>query len=371
MGMKTEPVQVPRPGIVDSIGAGLAQTRRRPWLMVIPIAIDLWLWLGPRVSIEPLLQRFMLAWESLLRTAYTPAQLANLDQALGTMREAAVQIGAEVNLADGVTGGWLGAPSVLATSQVTRMTFISDLVLAPAGLSLQLPHIAAAPFRGNPIVIGSLGSLVLTMFGFWLVGQMLVTLWFYLGGLGRRPPGAQTPAVDGPVTSDQVSTGRRGLPALFFRIAVFSIVIGAIIMLLRLPLAFAITMLMLSSNSVLGLVSLLFGGVALWLTLWFLLALFFVSEGLLLEGHPLGRSVSLSIGLVHRNFAAAIGLAALINLLVYSFRIVWDLLGQTPLGVGIAIVANAYLVTSLLLATFAFFEGLRRATVTQRAKATN
>jgi hypothetical protein len=144
-----------------------------------------------------------------------------------------------------------------------------------------------------------------------------------------------------------------------------------VVFVLRLPLAIALTMLNFSNSSILAMLALMFAGVALWLTLWFLTATFFVNEAILLEGQPVGRSIARSATLVHQNFGRAIGLVAMINLLLEGFRVVWGYVGQTPLGAALAILGNAYLATSMLMATFAFYEGLRKATVPQRAKAAN
>lgn len=309
---------------------------------------------------EPLLQRSLSNTEQLLQMMYTPAQLASTDSMWQVFREWVVTAGAQMNLADGITGGWLGAPSVLSTLQFTRMTFITDLVLAPAGLSRQMPHVTALPARGNPIMIDRTSTLLLVLAGAWLIGQLLLALYMLLAG------GSRTPAGD-----DASWRGLKGYLRLALRLSAFSILLGLVVLVLQMPLGFAVIMLAVSSSSVLGLLALLFGGVALWLTMWFLLALFFVNEGILLEHQPLGRSLAVSVALVHRNFGAAIGLAALVNLLIYGFRIIWDVLGQWPLGTAAAILANAYLATSLLLATFAFFESLRKAAVAERAKVAN
>ena len=39
-------------GIIDSLGIGFSLVARRPILLVIPLLLDLFLWLGPRLSIS-------------------------------------------------------------------------------------------------------------------------------------------------------------------------------------------------------------------------------------------------------------------------------------------------------------------------------
>ena len=72
--MKSE--AIPRTGIVDAIGTGLTEAARRPWLWIVPIVVDLVLWLAPRLSITELTSQLMAAWRALLPLIYTPDQMA-------------------------------------------------------------------------------------------------------------------------------------------------------------------------------------------------------------------------------------------------------------------------------------------------------
>jgi len=389
--MKTE--AIPRLGVVDALATGLTEAARRPWLITIPLISELLLWLAPPFSIAGLLQGFMSAWEAVLRAAYTPSQMSGLGDMIASMRGLMAQAGSTFNLLDGIGGGWLGAPSALSATQVTRMTFISDLVLAPAGLAIPVPRMGASPWQGAPIEVTSLGMLLLLMVGFWVVGQVLVAAYLRWCGTSWRtsPPaplvirgvraraarpdrGAAHPTPTVPAASESAAAlagnrpwaGLRGLLSLTLRLAGFSILIGAIVMVLRLPLAFALGLLWVSNSSVLGGLMLLFGGVALWLTLWFLVSLFFVNEAILLDEQSVLRGVLRSVVLVHNNFWPTLGLGVLINLLMYGFRAVWGILGHNVVGSAVAIALNAYLSTGMLLAIFAFYESLSRRTGARR-----
>jgi len=389
--MKTE--AIPRLGVVDALATGLTEAARRPWLITIPLISELLLWLAPPFSIAGLLQGFMSAWEAVLRAAYTPSQMSGLGDMIASMRGLMAQAGSTFNLLDGISGGWLGAPSALSATQVTRMTFISDLVLAPAGLAIPVPRMGASPWQGAPIEVTSLGMLLLLMVGFWVVGQVLVAAYLRWCGTSWRtsPPaplvirgvraraarpdrGAAHPTPTVPAASESAAAlagnrpwaGLRGLLSLTLRLAGFSILIGAIVMVLRLPLAFALGLLWVSNSSVLGGLMLLFGGVALWLTLWFLVSLFFVNEAILLDEQSVLRGVLRSVVLVHNNFWPTLGLGVLINLLMYGFRAVWGILGHNVVGSAVAIALNAYLSTGMLLAIFAFYESLSRRTGARR-----
>jgi hypothetical protein len=113
------------------------------------------------------------------------------------------------------------------------------------------------------------------------------------------------------------------------------------------------------------------GGITLWALLWFLTSLFFVSEAILLPpgNQPLWRSTLQSLAVIRGQGLRTLGLILTINLLMVGFRAVWGLLGQTPGGAVVAIVANAYLATSMLLAIFAYYEELNRLWQARRAQA--
>ena len=72
--MKSE--AIPRTGIVDALGAGLTEAARRPWLWIVPIVVDLILWLAPRLSITQVTTQAISAWRALLSLVYAPDQVA-------------------------------------------------------------------------------------------------------------------------------------------------------------------------------------------------------------------------------------------------------------------------------------------------------
>jgi hypothetical protein len=154
--------------------------------------------------------------------------------------------------------------------------------------------------------------------------------------------------------------GLRGLLGLTARLALFSLFLGAVVFVLRLPLAFAFVLLLFSGSSVAVILMLLSAGITLWMLLWFLTSFYFVSETVLLDRQPVWRGMLQSLALVRSNFWAALGMCLIVNLLVWGFRIVWGFLGRTPIGVLVAVLGHAYLATGMLLAIFVFYRELCR-----------
>ncbi len=370
--------------MIDALTAGLTQASRRPLLVLIPALVDFVLWLTPMLSIATLTRRFLVVWEALARTAYTPEQWTAVSTMIATARDAMTQIGSQINLTETLTGSWLAAPSALAASQATRLTFISDMVLSPAGLSLDLRAIAPAPWRAAPVDVPHLWVAVSIVVLLWLAKQVWVTFYLWRAAADRAPAGknavisllrnrGQAPASDpapGQAASaapSSVPVGVRGFLLLMLRLAVFSVLLGIIVFVLRLPLALAATMMLFSGSTASGIMFVLIGGMTLWILLWFLTSFFFVSEAILLDRQPLRSAILQSIVLVRSNGLATIGLVLVVNLLMLGFRVIWGLIGRSPAGAMVAILGNAYLATAMLLAVFTYFDDLKRRLTVSRA----
>ncbi len=361
--MKKEAVQPI--GVIDALTAGLQLTLRYPWPLAIPVVIDLLLWAAPRLSVGALLQRLFAAWQALAQAFYTPSQLASMNEALTLGREMVTQAGSSSNLAVALAGNWLAAPSALADIQASRLKLISDGVLAPVGFGLNLPAIAASPAQAQAIELPNAWLALAILVGLWLVSQVVAAAYFRLTarglahGLGRPAPADAAQAPRGP---------QMQLLPLALRFMGLGLLLGIVMIILRLPLALATALILVSGSTGVSLLFVFSGGLALWLTLWALISLFFASEALVLDGQPLWASLWQSMILVRRNSARVMGLAILINLIMLGFRAVWGLIGQTAMGAVIAILGNAFLGTAMLYAIFVYYTNLRALALGQQPK---
>ena len=158
----------------------------------------------------------------------------------------------------------------------------------------------------------------------------------------------------------------RSLP----RLAVFSVLLMVVVFTLYLPLGLAMLFVTNSGNAAAGMMFAVIGGMTLWVLMWLLTSLFFVSEAMVLDGQPFWASLWDSFRLTRRHALRTFGLVALINVILLGFRAVWGLLGQTPIGAIAAILGNAYLVTAMLLAVYAYYAELRRRDAAKAKKPT-
>ncbi len=67
-------------GLIDTLSSGFKVVQRRPWLVLLPVLLDLWLWLGPHWSIEPLTTGLL----GLLAAGNLPPELAQTSRPTGS-----------------------------------------------------------------------------------------------------------------------------------------------------------------------------------------------------------------------------------------------------------------------------------------------
>jgi hypothetical protein len=320
------------------------------------------LWFAPKLAINNLVQRFLFIWEAFFRLGFNTDQATAADM-IASVREGMTQLGQGVSLADFITGSWFSLPSAVASIQSPRLMLISDVVMAPFGLGVKLKSVAPSPWQGSTIEINSFWAALLIVAGLWACSQIIAALILRTaatkpspgaGGL-QNVGGAQ--ALDSPV---RPWGGIAGLLALTVRLAAFTLLLAFGVFCLYLPLGLALLVLTGSGAGAAGMVFAMIGGLTLWLMLWLLTSLFFMSEALIADGQPFGTSIWASIRLTRQNGLRTLGLIALINVILLGFRAVWGLVGQTPAGALVAICGNAFLVTAMLLAVYAYFGELKR-----------
>lgn len=358
MPMKVQ--AAPRAGVIDALAAGLRLTGRRPGLMVIPASIDALLWVLPRLSVETLLLRLLVAWEALVTAVYAPAQLAAMGEMLGLVRDTVAHMGQQVNVAMTLTGGWLAPTSALASAQANRWLLVSDGVLAPMGLALQLP--GAQPLRSaaGAIEINSIGGVILVLASLWLVAQLLATLYLRWAALSLDGITLEHAEDSNRAAAPPIHIARTPLRRLFIRLLGLSLLLGVGVLFLRLPVAAVIALAGLSGGAGMALLFVLSGGITLWLTLSFLVSMFFASDAMVVDGEGFLAGIWRSLILTRGSGLRTMGFVVLINLLMLGARAVWGLIGQAPLGGIVAILGNAYLVSGMVLASMIYYDGLRR-----------
>ncbi len=290
-------------GIVDTLSMGYVTVNRHPWIMAIPVLLDLLFWLGPRLSLAPLIQQ---VFASIPAPAGLPADLAQNYQ---DYRQALIQTSEGFNLFSLLAINYPGIPSLMASRD--GIGPVSQL--ASARVALEWSFLI-------PLAGVALASLYYVMVGREVRGGRAGELW------GR--------------------TWRTWLRVLGFLL--LAMVVMAVV---GVPLT-VITFLVASANTdVLGMLAAFVFVAGMWVQFY----LFFVVDAIVISDAGPLRAVRNSLTVVRFNLGSSLGLVVLIWVITWGMTIVWDAMANNTIGDVVAILGNAYISTGLAVASLAFY----------------
>lgn len=305
--------------VIDSLSAGFRFLGKRVELLLIPIVLDLILWLSPRLSITPLVEQLE---QQMLQSASTPDVppdfLAFTQQAIQEMET----LTSGINLFSAlVNQSLLHVPSLMAalpwngTTQGVRL--ISDMG------------------------VFTLSLILLTLAGMW-IGAL------YLNTLARHLPlgeGSKTLSF---------TEFMKGVFQHWFWLLLFVLGLGMALLLLSIPiLAMTLVMMALSPNLASGAMMLSFG-----MTLALLFYMYFVVAGLILDNLSLPSAVWRSVLLVRYNFWSTLGFIGVTFFITVGFVQIWLILVgsmTSPVVLFLAVLGNAYIGTGLAMSLLVFY----------------
>ena len=328
MSIRTKEEATAPLGVIGCLTAGFEVVGRNLWLVILPVLIDLLLWLGPRLSMAPLFQEFVDA----LRMQ--PAADAEMARQLAQAAELAARLGEQFNLLSVISGlPLLTVPSLLAQH----------------ALGTSSPLGGADVLFVNGLLLPMVWSLGLTLIG-------LVLGIVYLSGLARRVHAMRPSVGRDPDSGDaegaaratrEWSTVGKYVRALVFGaglLAVGTFVVPLWLLLVGLTVAFAPPL-----------------GFVVWLAStglgsYIVLHLMFVVHGVLLGGRGLLRAIWESAALIHSQLLSVIGLIVLVLVIYEGLGFVWSLPSGDSWALLIGILGNACIATGLTAATFVFYQ---------------
>lgn len=295
-------------GVAATIAAGFDLTAKHFWLVFLPTLLDVFFWLGPRLSFRTLLERVVSLW---------PAG-ASLEEMSGQL----LALASQTNLFTSLSVPVLGVPALMVGIMPEK-----------------------TPLTPPVIEVESIPLLFLLFIIFNLVGLLLTAVYF---GLIAR------------VVREQGAAGERETSAKeFWRRVGFTWLrlLGMVVLFLALMLALYIPLLLVGlilsfiSQVLFSLVLFVGPLVAIWMLIYF----FFAPHGLVLNGRPLRRALVESVRLVYTNVLPTMVL--LLAILVIGSGLDWLLLtaddGSWLTLAGL--LAHAFVSTALIVATFIFY----------------
>jgi hypothetical protein len=271
--------------VVAAIIGGFEIVNTRLALVLPPLLLDLWLWLGPRLSVKPLTERAAALLQELERQ---PGSEAALPSAQAT-QQVLVRLGESLNAFTYLSTAPLGLPSLMSSLPATA---------TPFGPPLRWP--IESPF------------LFLALFGL----LVLVGLWggaLYFGAIAQQ------------VRDAKLDPARllRDVWGDWLRFIVLALMLAVIIAAIGLP-ALLVAGVLAQVNGFLGeLVTL----AAATLMLWMLIVFGFAPHGIVFQRRGLLGALWDSPRLVWRNLPQTAGLYAAIMIINFGLGLVWRLPG--------------------------------------------
>jgi hypothetical protein len=302
-------------GVIDSLSAGYRFLGKRLELLLVPVLLDLLLWLAPRMSIAPLASRFAGLYSKAAGMEEMPGEMAEVSRQVADIL---AQAGENSNLLKLLVNSSLfHVPSLLATLGPTQ------------GRILEIANPLAA-FA----LVGGL-SLVGLLFGVIYMNLLARTLPI---GSGPKPLGL----------GDFLRTVMRHwlMVLLYLVMLTVLLVAGAV------PAILASAVLSLL-NPALGtiFVVLLSGAI---LVIFFYL--YFVTAALVLDNLPVHLAMAQSFVLVRNNFWATLGFVALYYMISAGVALLMGrLTAWAPVGAIAAIGVHAYIGSGLAMALLVFY----------------
>lgn len=290
-------------GILDTLTTGFNIVSKRIWLVALPVALDVGMWLGPKVSIAPVVEQMVSTFRE-TATMMTPSGVQDPNLSLmfdGLIEEMQTSVG-RTNLLSLLSWGRLGVP----------------------GLGVMRPIVAGVD---RVIQLSGYGQMLLAQIAIMAMGLLLTCVYLALiAGVVREEE------------MDLQSLVRRA-PLYWLRLALLIVPFGAI-------LIFAVT------------ISLILGPFAffIWVSLlWILVYMTFVPQAVTLAQDTPLRALWHSFAVVRTSFWSTLGLVLLINVIGAGLGLIWRILLRSTAGTAVAILANAYVGTGLTVATYVYF----------------
>ncbi len=301
-------------GVIDCLSAGFRYLGWRLELILLPVLLDLLLWLGPRFSVQPLFASLATAYGQLAQTeGVTPDLALMVEQLAGSIREA----GQGSNLLNGL-------------------------------VSSSLLHVPSLPLAGGVSMdrvfeIGTMGEALVWWLLFGLLGLLIGVV--YLTLLARRLPiggmaGAKPPQV-------AVAVLRHWL-----QVTGFVLLVAVVLLLIYLPISLLVGLVVMLSPAFGSALAAMAGAI----TLLVFFYLYFVAAALVMDNTPLPAAVLRSLRLVRDNFWPTLGFILLSNVISLGIALLLVQLANLAPWAGLAAIAlNAYIGTGLSMAFLVFY----------------
>lgn len=286
---------------------------RRPWVLLIPIAFNLFLWLGPQINARPIFDQALALLN--VSVTYTSNMTPETQQGLDASKEMLKSEGETFNVFSITALFALGVPALLG-----------------------LESLPTTPPRAPWFVVGDIGTLIGLSFLFALIGVLIASIYLETIARGvRHEVQAQTFVPN--VLKAYLKTGGLIALALIGLIALLS------------PFLIGATLISLINQGLASFVII----VGVMIILWSLLYMAFAVPAIFVSGANPVQAILNSVTVFRFNSWSAMGLVFLIYLIQMGFSLVWPMFFDTTWGTVLNVIANAFLGSGLVAAAMLFY----------------
>ena len=294
-------------GVISSLTAGFDQVASRPFLFIPPLVLDLFLWLGPHLGIA----RFV---ESLAQPALqTEGLVAEQASLIGQVVE---DVGESFNLLSALSTIPIGIPSLMAG----RMPLES-----PLGLVNRVEVVEPARVLLIWIALSGIGLALGAYYQYWIAAAV----------------------------APDAELGPGWMAALRMVGFGFLVFVGGLVAGFTVLIAIALATLVLP---LLG-TGVFFLGFAL--LFWLAVYLVFTPHGIIRYNQGVVRAMFESFILVRWNLLSTVGYLGVAFGSYWLLNYVWDLPSTTSWFSILALVGHAFVATTLLAGSYAYYQGRR------------
>ena len=305
----------PPPGVIVSLRAGFDAVANHVWLILLPLVLDIFLWLGPRLSVDSLLRPFVRYMFAQTRRGVGSSEV---DQFLE----------AQTIFLDGL-------------QSFNLLSLISKFRTFPIGISSLLAEKmpVESPIGEQSIVQISSVPLLL------LIAMLLTGIGWVVGGLYFR-------WVSG-ATLGQQETGISLLRAVV-QTLILSVCWFIGLMVVVLPIMFVLTLLMMI-NPILANIAMF---VILLLAFWLIVPFFFMPHGIFARGQNAFLSILTSLRMARFTFPSSGMFVISVLVLSQGLNYLWSVPPDNSWMTLVGIAGHAFITTAVLAASFVYYRDM-------------
>ncbi len=317
----------PPPGIISSIKAGFDITANKIGIILFPVLLDIFLWLGPQLRIEKLIRLLLVQYSTLSKDSFvyvffSATDIENIQKSLAE----------------------------LLTQNINLFSFLRTIPIGINSLFLRIFPIENSLMRRAFHTESPLGELpfhqVNSFFEFSLWVSSLTFIGWILGSLYFALVARATiKSEDNNLLWVGKTIAQTTLLALILMIAFFAI--GTPFQLLF--------VIFIKINASLAQISLIF---LMLFAMWIIVPIFFSAHGIFVKSENLFRSMVSSFNLSRFTLPTSSFFVLVVAMLSYGFNLLWLTPSTSSWMMGVSILGHAFITTSLLAASFIYYRDM-------------